>query len=600
MLKKSISLILALVLAFGCFGAIGFSAETEAEILAVSNNDFAVIAAEMVKEDGASMLRIIGKLREGASAFDFADACDSAVSENGMFVLQFANEADLNACLRELNASPDVLFAERDMPVYTEAAEKSSETLSWGSKAIEADVYAEAITPAADGFVTVAIIDSGVEDIDYLKDRLVEGYDFFENDSDADDDISEDSHGTFLASIIADCTGTLPVKFMPVRVLDTDAGSLINVVNGIIYAADNGADVINISLCAPLLNCRSLESAVAYAESKNIPVVTCAGNVKSNTLYFCPSHCETAITVSAIDVNNNFCIDFSNYGKEVYLCAPGGAITGYNAQGELTVLSGTSMSTAYVSAAVSMFLLDNPNCNTNQVREALKSCALDLGIDGKDDYYGWGIPKLSKLAESTTVYVESVEFANRTFTAKIGDKIFLNPTVAPADATNKAYFLTADSNVVSVSGGAITALCEGTANVTVTTADGLYTDTVELTVLAPKIKIQNNTGTKTINYGETLYLTAVTENLPADAEICWYVNGQAQTKGEKFAYDGKANAVIEAKLVLNGSVMKYVGGIEMSDTETVTVKSGFFQKLISFFKNLFGISRIVVQSIKYM
>ena len=176
--------------------------------------------------------------------------------------------------------------------------------------------------------------------------------------------------------------------------------------------------------------------------------------------------------------------------------------------------------------------------------------------------------------------------------------MFLNPSVAPSDATNKTFILTSDSDIVSISGYAITALHEGTTNITVTTLDGLYTDTVELTVLAPEIKIQNNTGAKTINYGETLYLTAVAENKPVNAMICWYVDGQAQSAGEKFSYKGEKNAVIEAKLVLNGEVMKYVSGEEMSDTETVTVKSGFFQKLIAFFKNLFGISRIVVQSIK--
>ena len=227
MFKKSFSLILALIFAFGCFGTIGFSAETETEetFAAVSNNDFAVKAAEMVKADEASMLRIIGMLCEGASAVDFSYACDAAVSENGMFVLQFTNEADLNACLAELNSNPNVLFAERDMPVYAEAVEETDgEFLSWGTQAIEADVYANAITPDEGDFVTVAIIDSGVEDIDYLKDRLVQGYDFIENDYDATDDESSNSHGTLLAGIIADCAGSLPVKIMPIRVLETKSG----------------------------------------------------------------------------------------------------------------------------------------------------------------------------------------------------------------------------------------------------------------------------------------------------------------------------------------------------------------------------------------
>ena len=63
---------------------------------------------------------------------------------------------------------------------------------------------------------------------------------------------------------------------MPVRVLSSKSGSLINLINGIIYAADNGADIINISLVASPSNCQSLEDAVNYAENKNITVVVCA------------------------------------------------------------------------------------------------------------------------------------------------------------------------------------------------------------------------------------------------------------------------------------------------------------------------------------
>ena len=232
MIKKSISFFLALIVCFGCFGTIGVSAENHSVEYTVNNAAFAVKAAEMVKADGNSMRRIIGKLRTQSSGFAFPYASDAVLSESGMFVLSFDSESDLLACLDELNNNPDVLFAERDVPIYTESFEEASDPLCWGSEAIEADIYADAIEPL--GTVTVAIIDSGVADIDYLKDKLVDGYDFYDNDADAAHDKSSDSHGTFLASIIADCTDNLPVKIMPVRVLESETGSLINAVNGII------------------------------------------------------------------------------------------------------------------------------------------------------------------------------------------------------------------------------------------------------------------------------------------------------------------------------------------------------------------------------
>lgn len=602
MIKKSLSIILALLLALSSFAATCATADESLATCsaeATDNFDFAVKSAEMVKEDTASMLRIIGKLRSEAAAFAFPYAADSALNENGLFVLSFECESDLLACLEVLQSNPDVLFAERDVPVYTETLEESAADLCWGPEAIETDIYAEAITPVRE--VTVAVIDSGSANIDYLKDYLVDGYDFYDNDADATNDVSDDSHGTFLASIVADCAGKLPVRIMPVRVLQSETGSLINVVNGIIYAADNGADVINLSMCAPLTNCKALEEAVAYAEAKNVTFVTCAGNNKADTVSFCPSHCKTAITVSAINEQNEFCTRFSNYGDEIYLAAPGEGIIGYNANGELTALNGTSMSAAYVSAAAAMFLLDNPACNTNQVRAALKKCALDLGIAGKDTWYGWGIPKLGKLAEDNTVYVEGIRFNEETYSVKLGNTLTAEPVIYPADATDKRFVLTADSDVIQINGNVITAVKTGKTTLTVTSKDGLYTDTAEITVFLPEISIKNNPGVKTINFGETLRLTAEAKNVPEGAKILWYVDGEKCGEGATFDVSPESGVTVTVKLVdASGKIITDEKGGEISDWQTVNVKSGFWQKLISFFKNLFGISRLVVQSIKYV
>lgn len=115
------------------------------------------------------------------------------------------------------------------------------------------------------------------------------------------------------------------------------------------------------------------------------------------------------------------------------------------------------------------------------------------------------------------------------------------------------------------------------------------------------IKIKNNNGSKSINYGESLNLTAIVTDKPADAKIYWYVDGEKKGEGETFnvTFEGGTKSV-EVKLVdENGIVLKNASGNEIKDIESVTVKSGFFQKLISFFKNLFGIGRTVVQSIRF-
>ncbi len=116
----------------------------------------------------------------------------------------------------------------------------------------------------------------------------------------------------------------------------------------------------------------------------------------------------------------------------------------------------------------------------------------------------------------------------------------------------------------------------------------------------PTLKIQNNPGLKIINYGEKLKLTAIVTDMPSDAEIYWYMNDKKFGEGECVYLEGKGGfAKITAKLVdASGNVITDSDGNDISDSQTVSVNAGFFQKLISFFKNLFGLNRIIVQSFK--
>ncbi len=117
--------------------------------------------------------------------------------------------------------------------------------------------------------------------------------------------------------------------------------------------------------------------------------------------------------------------------------------------------------------------------------------------------------------------------------------------------------------------------------------------------LKATVKIKNNKGSNTIKYGETLRLTAITTNMPADAKIFWYIDGEKKDEGETFNVNFEnGTKTVEVKLVdANGNALKNASGNEISDSERVTVKDGFFQKIISFFKNLFRMNRTIVQAI---
>lgn len=260
------------------------------------------------------------------------------------------------------------------------------------------DIYASYLKEKTfDKSVTVAVIDSGVANIDFLKEKIISGYDFFDNDSDPSNDIAADSHGTFIAGIIAEATGDLPVRIMPVRILENKNVTIDNLVKGIRYAVDNGADVLNISVGGELKDCSEIDKAIQYVNEHNATVIVSAGNEKKLIKNYCPAHNESAITVSAVTENNTLAY-YSNFGEAVVCCAPGNNIDGYNANGEAFTASGTSFSAAFISAGAAMVKLEHPDFSPVQIKETIISVCADLGEQGKDNYYGFGLPQFQKLA----------------------------------------------------------------------------------------------------------------------------------------------------------------------------------------------------------
>ena len=266
---------------------------------------------------------------------------------------------------------------------------------------------------------------------------------------------------------------------MPVRVLASKTGSLSNAVNGIYYAADNGADVINLSLGGVLNNCKSLDNAIAYADLQNVSVVVCAGNSKSDIYNYCPAHNESAITVTAVDENLEFAADFmpggnssygSNYGEAVDVCAPGVNITGYGADGNKKILSGTSMSTAFVSACVALLRLEHPECNTNQVQQAIKNSCTDLGATGFDVYYGYGLPDMSNIVvEKPPVIITDVKIKSypekTVYTYKVDENLNLSGLALEVTYSDGSVVTVTDTSLMSVSGYSSTTAGEQTVTV---------------------------------------------------------------------------------------------------------------------------------------
>ncbi len=201
--------------------------------------------------------------------------------------------------------------------------------------------------------VTVAVIDTGVcMDHEDLQDRVLDnGYDFVDNDDDPEDVFG---HGCSVAGIIAanidngiGIAGFAPnSSILPVRVLGPNgSGSMADVAAGIVYAADEGADIINLSL-GSMVGSQVTKDAVDYALEKGVTVIASAGNSGGSLPGF-PARYENVVAVGAIDSNGSRS-SFSNKGGDIW--APGRDVHTTYLDDGYKALNGTSFSAPYVAA----------------------------------------------------------------------------------------------------------------------------------------------------------------------------------------------------------------------------------------------------------
>lgn len=256
--------------------------------------------------------------------------------------------------------------------------------------------------------VVIAIIDSGA-DLDHpdLRPNLVPGYNVLSQGQTPPQD--DNGHGTHAAGIAAAATdnregvaGTCPrCKLMPIKALDAEgAGNAFDVAVGLVWAVDHGAQVINMSLGGPQSD-PTLERAVRYALTRNVPVVVAAGNESTNELRY-PAAIPGVIAVGAVD-NYRQLASFSNYGSWVTVVAPGVQILstmpqrsvfmteneGY--QTRYDFMDGTSMAAPIVAGLVGLIRSRHPHLTPAQIKLRLEGTAIDLGAPGFDEQYGHGM-----------------------------------------------------------------------------------------------------------------------------------------------------------------------------------------------------------------
>lgn len=240
----------------------------------------------------------------------------------------------------------------------------------------------------------------------------VNGWDFGHDDDDPTDTIG---HGTKVCGVAAaiqnnglGISGTAPEsKIIPLKVSTSSAPIPSAVAEGIIYASDHGARIINLSLQLeedpPVITL--ITDAVNYAASKGVLLVAAAGN-DGGAVYF-PAKLEDVIAVSATDDTNGLWLK-SNYGPEIELTAPGEDIYTTKLGGEYITRSGTSLSAPMVSAVAALIATCNPGFSREQIRERLITSADDLGDTGWDQYFGHGKVNALKSVKSYPCSAEKI------------------------------------------------------------------------------------------------------------------------------------------------------------------------------------------------
>ncbi|GAB3149405.1 type VII secretion-associated serine protease mycosin [Micromonospora sonneratiae] len=249
--------------------------------------------------------------------------------------------------------------------------------------------------------VTVAVIDSGVDGTHPdLAGQVLPGIDLVHPDG-GDGRTDPVGHGTTVAALIAGrnddsrgVAGLAPnAKILPVRVLDEQNryDDALIVAEGVRWAVDHGAKVVNLSLGGSG-DSAALAAALDYAFARDVVVIACTGNITTatNSRVWYPAREPGVVAVSGLDRDTDRLWSGAITGTETVLTAPATGLLGARPGGYWRV-QGTSFAAPLVAASAALLRAKWPNMSAGSVINRLVQTARDLGPDGRDDRFGFGL-----------------------------------------------------------------------------------------------------------------------------------------------------------------------------------------------------------------
>lgn len=328
---------------------------------------------------------------------------------NRYYILEVPEGTDVNAMAAEYNSRPELVeFAEIDgIGGIAAIPNDPSFGLQYGmhntgqvilgvTGTVDADIDAVEAwdTYTGTGNITLAVIDSGVNAHSEFSSRMLTGWNTVVNNSTDTNDASC-PHGTHVAGI-AGATGnngtgvagvSWGVQIVSVKVLTGCSGNETDCGEGIMWAADNGADICTMSL-QYYTGIQFFQDAVNYAHDAGLLVIAANGNSQGNLVAF-PAKFANCMGIAAT-TNKDAWATFSNYGPETDISAPGENTYSSYYPNTYAYLSGTSMATPHVSGLASLIWSSNPALTNDEVQQILIDTSDDITTPGYDQKTGWG------------------------------------------------------------------------------------------------------------------------------------------------------------------------------------------------------------------
>ncbi|MCM3602179.1 S8 family serine peptidase [Robertmurraya korlensis] len=252
-----------------------------------------------------------------------------------------------------------------------------------------------------DGFtgagVNVAVLDTGIASHKELT--IAGGVSTVDYTNSWQDD---NGHGTHVSGIIAaqpniasvnglDITGVAPgVNLFAVKVLDkAGSGNLQDILEGLDWSITNGMDIVNLSIGTSEYS-KLFEQMINKAYNSGIIIVAASGNDGLQNSVNYPAKFTNTIGVSSVNQSLNIS-NFSSTGNEVEFSAPGENIISTYKNGDYTIESGTSQATPHVTGMLALLKEKQPNVTNSELKTLLRNHTKDLGVTGRDPYYGYGM-----------------------------------------------------------------------------------------------------------------------------------------------------------------------------------------------------------------